>query len=216
MKVSLNKICSSSVTTILLLFIYACALAIATFIEKYHGTAAAKAIIYHSPLFFFLQFSLIVNFIAIVIKRQYFRSRKWALLITHFAFIIILSGALISFLFGEEGILHLREGETSNRIAVQTSENSTGIHTLPFSVELKKFTLSRYPGSSSPSSYESELIIRVDGEERHERVFMNNVLDIKGYRFFRHPMIRMNRVRFCLSAVMWRGEALLMRVICCC
>ena len=184
MKVSLNKICSSSVTTILLLFIYACALAIATFIEKYHGTAAAKAIIYHSPLFFFLQFSLIVNFIAIVIKRQYFRSRKWALLITHFAFIIILSGALISFLFGEEGILHLREGETSNRIAVQTSENSTGIHTLPFSVELKKFTLSRYPGSSSPSSYESELIIRVDGEERHERVFMNNVLDIKGYRFF--------------------------------
>lgn len=34
MKVSLNKICSSSVTTILLLFIYACALAIATFIEN--------------------------------------------------------------------------------------------------------------------------------------------------------------------------------------
>ena len=184
MKVTFNKIFSSFVTTILLLFIYACALAAATFIEKYHGTAIAKAIIYHSPLFFFLQLLLIINFIMVVIKRQYLKSRKWGLLITHFSFIIILLGALTSFLFGEEGILHLREGETSNQIAIQTSENNTSIHTLPFSVELKKFTLSRYPGSSSPSSYESELIVRVDGEERHERVFMNNVLDVKGYRFF--------------------------------
>lgn len=184
MKVTFSKIFSSFVTTILLLLIYACALAVATFIEKYHGTAAAKAIIYHSPLFFFLQLLLIVNFITIVIKRSYLKSRKWGLLITHCAFIIILLGALTSFLFGEEGILHLREGETSNQIAIQTSENKTSIHTLPFSVELKKFTLSRYPGSSSPSSYESEIILHVDGEKRHERVFMNNVLDIKGYRFF--------------------------------
>lgn len=184
MKVTFNKIFSSFVTTILLLFIYACALAAATFIEKYQGTAVAKSIIYHSPLFFLLQLLLIVNFIIVVIKRHYLKSRKWGLLITHFSFIIILLGALTSFLFGEEGILHLREGETSNQIAVQTSENKTSIHTLPFSVELKKFTLSRYPGSSSPSSYESELIVRVDGDERHERVFMNNVLDIKGYRFF--------------------------------
>lgn len=184
MKVAFNKIFSSFVTTILLLLIYACALAAATFIEKYHGTAVAKAIVYHSPLFFFLQLLLIVNFITIVVKRSYLKSRKWGLLITHFSFIIILLGALTSFSLGEEGILHLREGEVSNQISVQTSENKTRIHTLPFSVELKKFTLSRYPGSSSPSSYESEIIVRVDGEERHERVFMNNVLDVKGYRFF--------------------------------
>ena len=106
------------------------------------------------------------------------------MLVTHFAFIIIFLGAFTSFLFSEEGILHLREGETSNQITVRSADNNTSIHTLPFSVELKKFTLTRYPGSSSPSSYESEVVVHVDGETRPERIFMNNVLDVKGYRFF--------------------------------
>ena len=184
MKVTLQKLFTSYVTTIVLLFVYAVALAAATFIEKYYGTPTAKAIVYYSPLFFLLQLLLVINFLAIVIKRSYLKSRKWGMLTVHFAFIIILLGALTSFLFSEEGILHLREGETSNQITVRTSDERTGIHILPFSVELKKFTLTRYPGSSSPSSYESEVIVHVDGESRPERIFMNNVLDVKGYRFF--------------------------------
>ena len=183
MKTSLERFFSSFVTTIVLLLIYAFGLAVATFIEKYHGTAAAKAMVYYSPLFFLLQFLLVVNFLASVVKHQYLKRGKWGLILTHFAFIIILLGALTSFLFGEEGILHLREGETSNRIAVRTSDNTT-YHTLPFSVELKKFTLTRYPGSASPSSYESEVIVHVDGQDREERIYMNNILDVKGYRFF--------------------------------
>lgn len=184
MKVNFHKPLSSYVTTIVLLLVYAVALAAATFIEKYHGTATAKTIIYYSPLFFLLQLLMVINFIAIVIKRQYLKSRKWGMLVTHFAFIIIFLGAFTSFLFSEEGILHLREGETSNQIAVRSADNNTSIHTLPFSVELKKFTLTRYPGSSSPSSYESKVVVHVDGETRPERIFMNNVLDVKGYRFF--------------------------------
>ena len=184
MKVTFNKLLSSYVTTVVLLLIYAVALAAATFIEKYYGTPTAKTMVYYSPLFFLLQLLLVINFLAIVIKRSYLKSRKWGMLTVHFAFIIILLGALISFLFSEEGILHLREGETSNQIAVRTSDDRTGIHILPFSVELKKFTLTRYPGSSSPSSYESEVIVHVDGKSRPERIFMNNVLDVKGYRFF--------------------------------
>ncbi|MDO4756474.1 MAG: cytochrome c biogenesis protein CcsA [Parabacteroides sp.] len=166
-----------------MLAVYALGLAVATFIEKYHGTAVAKAIIYYSPLFFFLQFLLVVNFIAIVLKHQLLNKGKWGLILTHFAFIIILLGALTTFFLGQEGILHLREGETSNQIAIQQGDK-TVIHTLPFSIELKKFTLTRYPGSSSPSSFESEVIVHVDGEQREERIFMNNVLDVKGYRFF--------------------------------
>ncbi|MFQ9021902.1 MAG: hypothetical protein ACLR6J_12295 [Parabacteroides merdae] len=46
-------------------------------------------------------------------------------------------------------------------------------------------TLTRYPGSAESSSYESEVIVRCGrGEDREERIFMNNVLDVKGYRFF--------------------------------
>lgn len=183
MKSTLEKFFSSYITTISLLLIYAFGLAVATFIEKYHGTMAAKAMIYYSPLFFLLQFLLVINFIAIVVERHYLKSKKWGLIVTHFAFIVILSGALVSHLLGEEGILHLREGESSNRIAIRTADKTT-FHTLPFTVELVKFTLTRYPGSASPSSYESELLVHVDGKTTHERVYMNNVLDVKGYRFF--------------------------------
>ena len=55
---------------------------------------------------------------------------------------------------------------------------------LPFSIFLEDFQLERYPGSTSPSSYASEVkVIDQDNTFRY-RIFMNNVLDYKGYRFF--------------------------------
>ncbi len=179
----LERILSSYLTTIILLVIYAVGLALATFLEKYHGTEAAKAMIYYSPVFILLQFLLIVNFLAAVYHHGLIRQHKWGMILLHASFVIILAGAMTSHLFSEEGILHIREGETTDRMAIRTSKETT-FHTLPFQVELVKFTLTRYPGSSSPSSYESELLVHVDGQTRHERVYMNNVLDIKGYRLF--------------------------------
>lgn len=183
MKATLERILSSFVTTIVLLLLYGFGLAVATFIEKHHGTAAAKAMIYYSPLFFLLQFLLVVNFLLIAVKYHYLKLRRWGLMVVHLSFIIILLGALTSFQFGDEGILHIREGEATDQMAVRQGDLTT-FHTLPFTVELVKFTLTRYPGSASPSSYESELLVHVDGKTRHERVFMNNVLDVKGYRLF--------------------------------
>lgn len=179
----IERFFSSYVTTIVLLIVYALGLALATFIEKYHGTMAAKAMVYYSPLFFLVQFLLVVNFLVVFVKHQLLKRRKWGFMIVHLAFLVILWGALVSHLFGEEGILHLREGESSNQITVRTNKETT-LHTLPFTVELVRFKLTRYPGSSSPSSYESELLVHVDGVTRQERVYMNNVLDVKGYRFF--------------------------------
>jgi len=57
---------------------------------------------------------------------------------------------------------------------------------LPFSLELVDFQLDRYPASNSPSSYASEVIL-IDERinlKRDFRIFMNNVLDYEGYRFF--------------------------------
>ena len=57
---------------------------------------------------------------------------------------------------------------------------------LPFSLQLNKFELERYAGSMSPSSFASEvtLIDQRNGVRKDHRIFMNNVLDYKGYRFF--------------------------------
>lgn len=58
------------------------------------------------------------------------------------------------------------------------------ITALPFSIELKDFVLTRYPGSSSPSSYESIVTVHCEGRQYDARIYMNNVLDVQGYRFF--------------------------------
>ncbi len=55
---------------------------------------------------------------------------------------------------------------------------------LPFSIYLTEFQLERYPGSNSPSSYASEVILKDTGLEKPFRIFMNNILKYKGYRFF--------------------------------
>ncbi|MDR0725080.1 MAG: cytochrome c biogenesis protein CcsA [Prevotellaceae bacterium] len=178
------KTASSYVTTIVLLIIYVIVLAAATFIEKYYGTHIAKMLVYYSPVFFLLQFCMVVNFVAIIIERRLLRRRKWGFLTLHSAFVVILTGAMISYLFSIEGILHIREGETENKMTVLTSKGHTTNHVLPFDMKLLKFTLTRYPGSSSPSSFESKVLVHVDGKTREERIFMNNVLDVKGYRFF--------------------------------
>ncbi|MDP2237441.1 MAG: cytochrome c biogenesis protein CcsA [Bacteroidales bacterium] len=57
---------------------------------------------------------------------------------------------------------------------------------LPFALRLEDFQLERYPGSNSPASYASEvtLIDKSKGLEKPYRIFMNNVLNYGGYRFF--------------------------------
>jgi cytochrome c-type biogenesis protein CcsB len=55
---------------------------------------------------------------------------------------------------------------------------------LPFSLYLNSFELERYPGSQSPSSYASEVMVIDKGEEFPFRIYMNNVLDYRGFRFY--------------------------------
>ena len=57
---------------------------------------------------------------------------------------------------------------------------------LPFSMKCRDFKLEKYPGSESPSSFSSDLTIE-DPKNKVNRkvgVFMNNVVDYGGFRFF--------------------------------
>ena len=57
-------------------------------------------------------------------------------------------------------------------------------YTTPFRVELRDFQLDRYAGSMSPSSYAAEVSILDGATISDHRIFMNNVLNYKGYRLF--------------------------------
>lgn len=55
---------------------------------------------------------------------------------------------------------------------------------LPFEIYLKDFEMQRYPGSNSPASYASEVRVKDGNKEFDYRIYMNHVLDYKGYRFY--------------------------------
>lgn len=57
---------------------------------------------------------------------------------------------------------------------------------LPFSLELHDFIMERYPGTNSAASYMSvvQLVDPREGIDQEQRIFMNNILDHDGYRFF--------------------------------
>ncbi len=70
-----------------------------------------------------------------------------------------------------------------SRIEISYGSKST---ILPFSIKLNDFILERYPGSSSPSGYKSDVVLIDKGAnvQKPFLIFMNNILKYKGYRFY--------------------------------
>jgi hypothetical protein len=85
--------------------------------------------------------------------------------------------------FGKKGLKGESYSTIINGINVSVSYGSKTM-VLPFSLELKDFQLERYPGSNSPSSYSSEVVLKDGSLKRPFRIFMNNILKYRGYRFF--------------------------------
>jgi cytochrome c-type biogenesis protein CcsB len=57
---------------------------------------------------------------------------------------------------------------------------------LPFSILCRDFQLEKYPGSETASSFASEVTVQdpKNNVNKEHRIFMNNVMDYGGYRFF--------------------------------
>lgn len=279
----LVKMFCSIYTTIVLLAVYAILCAAATFIEAdaAYGIQAAQDMIYRTTLFNIVHILLLLNLIAVFVYRKVWKSKKYYSIILHVSFIIILLGAALTRFFGFEGVVHIREGASSNviitdeeylniRVAVEdnvyytnipvryNSVTQTKFHekiplndsileikynsytpgtkntspyinvtasyngdsktmdlpqsyldanigetfelggmyfqlvwgpaeiSVPFEMYLEDFILTRYPGSKSPSSYKSKILVTDynDNSSFGYEIFMNNVLDYKDYRFF--------------------------------
>lgn len=58
------------------------------------------------------------------------------------------------------------------------------IYNTPFALKLDDFVMETYPGSSSPSAYESHVKIIDEGKQTPYKIYMNHVLNHGGYRFF--------------------------------
>ena len=59
------------------------------------------------------------------------------------------------------------------------------VYNLPFSIQLNDFIAEKYPGTeNSYSSYESKVTVKDSTEKFDARIYMNHILDYKGFRFF--------------------------------
>lgn len=112
MKFILNLFTSTR-TMMVLLFFFALGIGVATFIERDFGTDSARALVYNATWFEVLLMFGMVNLIGVIIKHRLFKRSKLTILIFHLAFIIIIIGAGITRYFGREGMMAIREGETT-------------------------------------------------------------------------------------------------------
>ena len=128
-----------------LLLILAFAMAIATFVESNYGTPAAKALIYNAHwfevVFLLLGINLIVNFI----RFKNYRFKKLSVGIFHLSFIVIVLGAAITRYISYEGMMHIREGQTTNQIVstesyfkIRTADQEVKEHVLFSEVSYKE------------------------------------------------------------------------------
>ena len=148
----------------------------ATVVEKLQGTPVAFRWFYHSPVFIGLWAVAAATGLEYLILRK--TPKRLFTMGLHVSLAVILVGALVTFLFGKSGSVHLREGETSSSYVL---EDNTSVD-LPFSIRLESFTIDYHHGSRMPSDYRS--VVAFFPEGNIEEISMNNIAKYRGYRFY--------------------------------
>lgn len=97
-----------------LFIIFAFAMAAATFIENDYGSGAAYGMVYGTRWFELVLLLLSINLIGQLIINRLFTKSKLTVVLFHLAFVLMIAGAGITRYFGWEGIIHIREGESSD------------------------------------------------------------------------------------------------------
>jgi len=100
---------------------FAISIAYATFIENDYGTDTAQALIYQAWWFELLLFVGVINLIGSVIRYKLVPQKKWAILMFHLAFILIIIGAGVTRYLGFEGSMHIREGESTHKVVSEAT-----------------------------------------------------------------------------------------------
>lgn len=151
----------------------------ATLLEQVYGTPFVETHIYRS--FWFCSLWGTLACVLLRVLRKYQMGRRFSVVWWHGSLLVILGGALLTFLTGEKGYVHLEQGKETN-LFVATSDQVS--REMPFHIRLDSFRVAYYPGTEAPMDYLSYVTCRVKGEERKEVISMNHILSVDGYRFY--------------------------------
>lgn len=151
----------------------------ATFIEHSRGTAFVERYIYHSVWFCCL-WGILACFVVVAMARFNWLKRLPVVLL-HSSFLIILGGAMLTFLFGEKGYIHLKKGVEVTTFVRESDKHEVS---LPFALRLDSFNIKYYPGTEAPSDYVSAVTYVQHGHLVSANISMNRVLSVDGYRLY--------------------------------
>ncbi len=101
-------------TTLVLLAILGIGAGVATFLENDYGTSTARVLVYYSGWYTVTLLLTTLNLSGVIVRYRMWRHPSRFLF--HLAFVVIAAGAAISHFYGQEGIVHIREGMTENRM----------------------------------------------------------------------------------------------------
>ncbi len=99
-----------------LIFMFALASAIGTFIENDHGINTSWALVYSSRWFEAIQVLLGISIIGNIFKYKMFQVKKIPVFLFHFGFLVVLIGSGVTRYYGYEGVMHIREGATQDQM----------------------------------------------------------------------------------------------------
>lgn len=152
----------------------------ATVLEKQYGTAFAAQHIYGSPFFVIIWGTMTVLSMIYLWCRKV--QKQPLTFFLHLSFAVILAGALITHIYGLQGIVHLRQ-DTDTPTEQFSTSNGTA-KPFPFKLYLQDFTLQYYPGTSAPMDFISSIRVK-DGDRISEgKVSMNHIYSYRNYRFY--------------------------------
>lgn len=152
---------------------------VATIIEKYQGTSFVSEHVYGS--WWFVVMWAVLTVAACIYMCQQHLYRRLAVMMLHASFVVILVGALTTWLTARRGTVNLRLHQPT----AEYRDAHGVMHQLPFTLQLKEFRIVNYPGTDVPLDYQSVIQSRGDAEDENEFVVsMNNVGNVSGYRLF--------------------------------
>ena len=173
---------SSKLPLILVIFLVI-AIAVATVLENRYGTHYALQHVYGAWWFVCLWARLALAGCWLMYKRKMWKQPSVMLL--HLSFLVILLGALATYLTSHKGMVHLREGETCRTYWVK---NEQGLYTLtedmPFYLALKKFQILYDADGTTPADYVSHVLIATKEGKEETTISMNNIGRVKGFRIY--------------------------------
>jgi cytochrome c-type biogenesis protein CcsB len=155
---------------------FAYAMAVATFIENDFGTTTAKAEVYNATWFVILMGLLGLNLLGNMIRFRMYEQKKFLLLLLHGSFIVILLGAMVTKFIGFEGTMHIREGDTTNKIISEVTYLKVDINQANETKTLKESV--RFSSLSDNTFDES---VELKNQEIH--VWLKQFLPNSSWRF---------------------------------